>query len=336
MTETAAYDQVFVYGVVTTGVFCLPSCAARPARPENLRFFLDVDSALAADLRECKRCRPCAAPALRETLVAVARHIADNAEQTLTLTALAARTDMSPTVLQKKFTALFGVSPKAFHSGLRSEAFKAALSDGATVTEAIYAAGFGSGSRVYDAGSQSIGMSPSSYRDGGKGEHISYCAGKTSFGWLMLAATDSGVCFVQFGASKPELLRQLHTEFPNAVLAASGANGSQQLTAWFAALKQHLDEDGPRPDVPIDLRGTAFQIKVWKFLLKIPAGKTASYSDVARGIGKNSAVRAAASACGANRIAVLIPCHRVLRGDGSLGGYRWGTERKQQLLQQLL
>ena len=326
------YDQTFLYGVITTGVFCLPSCAARPARPENIRFFFDSHDAEQAGLRSCKRCRPLEAAAEKEQLVELARYISQHADQKLTLSELAKRLELSPTTLQKRFSSLFGVSPRAFQDHERNKRLKASLRAQRSITDSIHAAGFGSTSRVYDSTSTMQAMTPAAYRAGGAGEEISYATSNTALGWVLMAATHQGVCFAQFGASAKALKKLLSEEFPQATLKPSPEKSSAQINAWLRALEAHLCAKAPRPDLPLDLRGTAFQIQVWKFLLQIPSGQTASYGEVASGIQRKSAVRAAASACGANRIAVLIPCHRVLRGDGSLGGYRWGTERKQQLL----
>ncbi|MBS0395328.1 MAG: methylated-DNA--[protein]-cysteine S-methyltransferase, partial [Proteobacteria bacterium] len=209
---------------------------------------------------------------------------------------------------------------------------KAGLRGGAPVLDAIVAAGFSSTSRVYGEAARHLGMTPSAYRAGGAGETISYACRATALGPLMMAATTRGVCFAQFGASERALREALAAEFPRATLAASAMAESPQLDAWVRAFEAHVAGHGPRPDVPLDLRGTAFQIRVWRFLLGIPSGQVASYAEVARGVGSPRAVRAAASACAANRIAVLVPCHRVLRADGALGGYRWGVERKRALL----
>jgi len=328
------YDLTFLYGVVTTGVFCLPSCAARPARPENLRFFLNSQQAQQAGLRACQRCRPLEAPAERDKLVELARFITDQADEKLTLAGLAKRVGMSPTVLQKRFSKVFGVSPKALQDHERRRRLKDGLKNQHSVTRSSYDAGYGSASQLYSSKGPSPAMVPSAYRAGGEGEQISYATSNTAFGQILMAATDHGVCFAQFGDSKKQLIGRLTDEFPNAHLAPSPRQSRTPIRAWLSALEQHLRTHGPRPDLPLDLRGTAFQIQVWKFLLQIPRGETASYGDVASGIGRKSAVRAAASACGANSIAVLIPCHRVLRGDGSLGGYRWGTGLKQKLLDQ--
>ena len=224
------------------------------------------------------------------------------------------------------------MSPKVYQDGVRLARLKAGLRGGAAVLDAIVGAGFSSTSRVYGAAARNLGMTPSAYRAGGGGETIAYACRPTALGLLMMAATDRGVCFAEFGMSEAALQRALAAEFPNATLARSAMAASPELEAWVRAFEAHLGGGAPRPDVPLDLRGTAFQIRVWRFLLGIREGEVLSYTEVAAGIGAPKAVRAAASACAANRIAVLVPCHRVLRGDGGLGGYRWGIERKRALL----
>lgn len=328
----SAFDGRFVYAVVTTGVYCRPSCAARPARAENLRFFDTGADAMAGGYRPCKRCRPDQPAGRFEAMVRLARYIEAHSDEALTLADLAERAGMSPSSLQRAFRAAFGVSPKAYRDAARIHGFKATLRAGGDVTDAIHAAGFGSVSRVYGERLRNLGMTPSAYRAGGAGEVIAYACRDTALGALMMAATDRGVCFAQFGEDRETLLRQLETEFPRATLEPSAHAGSAELNAWIDALVTHLGEGAPRPELPLDLRGTAFQIQVWRFLLSVPEGDVVSYSEVAAGVDRPRAVRAAASACAANRIAVLVPCHRVLRGDGSVGGYRWGLERKRALL----
>ncbi len=271
-------------------------------------------------------------PETLEKCVALARFIADNAESTLTLETLAARVHLSPSRMQRVFKSIFGVSPKRFQQAARSEKFKSLLRSGADITRAIFDSGYGSTSRVYGQTLHNIGMTPKSYRAGGKDETITWACRDTMLGSLMMAATDRGVCFAQFGDSETALLEQLGTEFPQAKLERYSAQSSLQLDQWIEALNGYMQNQQPRPEVPLDLQGTAFQIKVWEFLLSLDDGDVMSYSEVAQAIDRPKAVRAAASACGKNRIAVLVPCHRILRGDGGLGGYRWGLERKRALL----
>jgi AraC family transcriptional regulator, regulatory protein of adaptative response / methylated-DNA-[protein]-cysteine methyltransferase len=262
-------------------------------------------------------------------LLELARYIDANADQRLSLAELAARIEASPTQLQKRFKALFGVSPKAYQDAARLTLMKQALRRGEPVTDAIFSAGFGSTSRAY-APARELGMVPKRYAQGGACESISHASVLTPLGWLMMAATDRGVCFVQFGESGDELLQNLRAEFPRAELAE--ASPSAELHDWLHALLAHLQRSGPSPKLPLDLRGTAFQIAVWRFLMGLERGATVSYSELATAVGRPKAVRAAASACARNRIAVLVPCHRVLRADGGMGGYRWGVERKVHLL----
>ena len=237
-------------------------------------------------------------------LVEIAEYIGTHADERLTLAGLAKQTGLSPSRFQRVFKAAFGVSPKAYQDAVRMKRFKAALKEGDDVTGAIF----------------------------GAGENIAYAYRDTALGPMIMAATERGVCFAHFGENRETLLEQLRAEFPKAKLATSPAQYAPELDAWIEALDANISQGAPRPDLPLDLRGTAFQIKVWRFLLSVREGDVISYGELAAGIKKPKAVRAVASACAANRIGVLVPCHRVLRGDGSLGGYRWGLERKRALL----
>jgi len=264
--------------------------------------------------------------------VELARFIAAQADTVLTLDTLARRVSLSPSRMQRVFKSIFGVSPKKFQQAARSERFKASLREGAEITDAIYAAGYGSSSRLYGQAMHGVGMTPRRYRAGGKGETLTYACRDTALGPIMMAATDRGVCFAQFDSDCDALLVQLRREFPQAELQAYQNQPPFQLDQWIDALNAYIQNQRPRPEIPLDLQGTAFQIKVWEFLLTMEDGDVASYTELAQGIDKPRAVRAAASACAANRIAVLVPCHRILRGDGGMGGYRWGVERKRALL----
>ncbi|MFT7339439.1 MAG: AraC family transcriptional regulator of adaptative response [Marinobacter maritimus] len=325
-------DGDFCYGVITTGVCCKPSCHSRPAKPENLRFFPNVETAVTAGFRPCKRCLATDETSRVVVLTKIARYIDNNAEERLTLSTLADMAGLSPSRLQRVFKETFGISPKTYQDAARMRRFKQSLKDGKGVTEAIFASGFGSISRVYGEATRNIGMPPKAYGVGGAGEVITYACRVTALGLLAVAATDKGVCFAQFGKDEASLVSELAAEFPNAKLLVSTSCNVPELDAWIKALDQHLSEGAPRPELPIDMRGTAFQIKVWTFLTGTHEGDVLSYSEVAKRIDKPKAVRAVASACARNRIGVLIPCHRVLRGDGGLGGYRWGLERKQTLI----
>jgi AraC family transcriptional regulator, regulatory protein of adaptative response / methylated-DNA-[protein]-cysteine methyltransferase len=328
-------DGAFFYAVKTTGVFCRPSCAARPPKPENVLFFDTAADAEHAGFRACLRCRPSAAAgrdAVTEKMKQVAEFIRAHAHEPLPLARLAAHASLSPAHLQRTFKAVVGVSPKEFQAAERIRTFKSRLRNGDSILSATFDTGYGSTSRIYERVDGGLGMTPSTYRAGGAGETIRYAIRDTSLGLLMMAATERGVCFVQFGTRPDMLLAQLTAEFPRAAIESSAAGAAAPLDHWIDALNGHLSRSGPSPDLPLDLRGTAFQIKVWQFLLSVKPGMVVSYSEVAQAVGAPKAVRAAASACAANRVAILVPCHRVLRADGGLGGYRWGLDRKRALL----
>ena len=270
--------------------------------------------------------------AMADRMRALAGFIERHADEALPLARLASETGLSPFHLQRSFKAVLGVSPRDYQAAARLKSFKGRLRAGDTVLAATFDAGYGSTSRVYEQVDGGLGMTPSAYRAGGAGETIGYAVRGTALGLVMMAATARGVCFVQFGDTAEAVMAQLRAEFPKAVLEPAGPAAERPLDAWMTALDAHLSHSGPRPDLPLDLRGTAFQLRVWRFLLSVKSGEVVSYSEVAAGADAPRAVRAAASACAANRLAVLIPCHRVLRADGGLGGYRWGLERKRALL----
>ena len=334
-TRNRSYDGTFVYGVTTTGIYCRPSCPSRPARLENMVFFDDETAALRAGLRACRRCRPGdreAPSPVAATVRAICRYITEHADEPLTLALLARRSGYSAAHLQRAFKAEIGISPREYQEAVRVLRLKTALRGGETVTEATATAGFGSSSRLHAAASRRLGMSPSAYRAGGKAETLYYACRHTALGPVMMAATERAVAFLEFGADETELVAKLTAEFPRATLVRSDAERSAALDAWLAAFDAFLAGRTTRPDLPLDIRGTAFQVTVWNFLTSLRDGETLSYAELARRLGMPKSVRAVASACARNRIAVLIPCHRVLRGDGGLGGYRWGLERKTALL----
>lgn len=327
-----SFDGLFVYGVITTGVFCQPSCPSRHAKAENTRYFISTELALLAGFRACKRCLPNKDMSEIQPLINAARYIEQHLDESLSLKQIASRVGLSSSWLQRRFKLAFGVSPKAYQDALRMGQFKQNLQAGEAITEAIFASGYSSISRVYGEASRHLGMSPKAYRAGGKGELIYYAFAKGVLGLIAMAATQKGVCFAQFGETEASLIEQMQVEFSAAELIPSNAQDSIELDHWVEALNQHVSQGAPRPDLPLDMRGTAFQMTVWKFLLSIKEGEVRSYSEVANGIDKPRAFRAVATACAKNSIGVLIPCHRVLRGDGSMGGYRWGLERKRTLL----
>lgn len=332
-TRDRSADGRFVYAVRTTGIFCRPSCPSRQPRRENVRLLADPAAAVSAGYRPCRRCHPERdAAAATPLMQAMADWISAHADEPLPLARLAEEAGMSPSHFQRRFTAELGVSPREFQAAARLRLLKGRLRQGEDVLSATFAAGYGSTSRVYAQVDGGLGMTPSAYRAGGAGETIGWAVRDTALGVLLMAATARGVCMVQFGESETALLGQLRAEYPKAALVPAGPEAEAPLDAWMDALAAHLEGFAPRPDLPVDMRGTAFQIRVWRFLLSIPEGDVVSYAELAEGIGAPAAVRAAASACGANRIAVLIPCHRVLRSGGALGGYRWGLDRKRALL----
>lgn len=328
-------DGDFYYGVMTTGVYCRPSCPSRRPLRKNVRFYATPAAAEADGLRACKRCRPLESRADRRTVARIeqlCRYIEAHAQETLSLETLAGQAHLSPFHLQRQFKAVTGVSPKQYVDACRLRALRQGLREGGSVTRAIHDAGFGSASRVYGRAVARLGMTPKQYRAGGAGVAISHAVSRTPLGPLMMGATDRGLCFVQFGDSEKALLEQLAAEYPGAALAPMSEAQRGPFEDWMQALSAHIASGQPAPQLPLDLRGTAFQMKVWAYLQQIPTGELRSYTEVAEAIGAPRAVRAVASACAANRVALLVPCHRVIRGDGSLGGYKWGLERKRALI----
>ncbi len=324
-------DGKFFYSVRTTGVYCRPSCAARLPRRENVRFHASCATAEQAGFRPCKRCRP-NAPALadrRAAAIAKACRLIESAESLPDLDALAAAAGMSRFHFHRIFKAATGVTPKAYAAAHRAERMREELPRSATVTEAIYDAGYNSSGRFYAAASEILGMTPTDFRAGGKGAAIRFALGQCSLGSILVAATQKGICALLLGDDPDALLRDLQDRFPKAELIG-GDRDFERLVAKVVGLVEH---PALGLDLPLDLRGTAFQLRVWQALRAIPAGTTASYSEIAQRIGKPNAVRAVAGACAANPVAVAIPCHRVVRNDGALAGYRWGLKRKRALLQ---
>jgi AraC family transcriptional regulator of adaptative response/methylated-DNA-[protein]-cysteine methyltransferase len=331
----ASKDGTFVYGVATTGIYCRPSCSARRPLRKNVRFFATPTDAERAGLRACLRCKPKVdrmQSALDARIRKACELIAHHAELPLSLKDLASAVGLSPFHFQRSFKAIVGLTPKEFHDAERVRALKAGLKSGSTVTEAIYDAGFGSSSRVYERVDTRLGMTPLQYRHGGRGLVISHASAKTPLGLLMIGATDRGICFIQFGDSESALERQLVAEYPEATHAPMPNDQAETFAAWMRALGAYLEGGKSQLDLPLDVRGTAFQMRVWRYLQTIPYGEVESYTEVARGIGQPTAVRAVAQACARNPIGLAIPCHRVIRGNGELGGYRWGLDRKRALI----
>jgi len=314
----------FVYGVVTTGVYCRPSCPSRRPRRENVRFFPSPADAEQAGLRACRRC---GVPDERPALVAQACTLLDDAD--LTLAEVASAVGMSPYHFHRVFKAETGITPKAYAAARRAERARRHLDADQPVTDAIYAAGFGSNGRFYAESTERLGMTPSQYRAGGADAHVRFAVGECDLGSILVATTDKGVCAIELGDDPDELVRSLQDRFHAAELVGDDAE-FDELVARVVALVEHPTANH---DLPIDVRGTAFQERVWQALRQIPAGETTTYSKLAVAIGAPTSTRAVAGACAANHVAVAIPCHRVVRTDGSLSGYRWGVERKAALLE---
>ncbi|HVQ28837.1 MAG TPA: bifunctional DNA-binding transcriptional regulator/O6-methylguanine-DNA methyltransferase Ada [Vicinamibacteria bacterium] len=325
----AGFDGRFVYAVRSTGVFCRPTCPSRRPRREQVSFFALPTEARAAGFRPCRRCRPEATLApVAEAMARVRGHIDAHLDQRLTLAELALVAGLSPAHLQRTFKAQLGLSPREYLRARRAERFKSEVRQGRSVTDALYEAGYGSGSRLYEGADARLGMTPGAYKRGGKGAKVRFTTADSSLGRVLVAATDRGICAVQLGDSDKLLEAALRQEYPEADLKRDDMG----LRPSLAAILAHLGGEVRRLDLPLDVAATAFQWRVWHALQEIPYGETRSYAQVAAALGQPRAVRAVARACATNRVALLVPCHRVVRTDGSEGGYRWGQERKHRLL----
>jgi AraC family transcriptional regulator of adaptative response/methylated-DNA-[protein]-cysteine methyltransferase len=326
----ASADGQFYYAVRTTGVYCRPSCGARLPRRENVSFHVSPADARRAGFRACKRCRPDAAPLeeRRARLVARACRQIEDAAETPSLRQLAAAAGLSPHHFHRTFKAVTGITPKAYVAARRAERVRRELGAPGSVTDAIYGAGYNSNARFYAASGQILGMTPTAFRQGGRDAVIRFALGECSLGSILVAATEKGICAISLGADPQALLRELEDRFPQAELRG----GDRKFERLVAKAVGMVEAPGKTADLPLDIRGTAFQQRVWQALREIPAGTTASYSEIAARLGRPRAVRAVAAACASNTIAVAIPCHRVVRSDGALAGYRWGVERKRALI----
>lgn len=326
------FDGLFYYGVRTTGVYCRPSCAARQPKRENVSFFALPAAARQAGFRACRRCHP-ERTQLRdpqaELIQSVCRLIDAASDEPPDLATLSAEVRLSQFHLQRLFKKLMGITPRQYAEARRTALFKARLQAGDSVSAATYEAGYGSSSRLYEKAAEQLGMTPAVYRKGGKGMKINYALADCPLGLLLVAATDKGVCAVTLGDEVERLRQDLAAEFPQAEITCDEAELQRQVQMLVA----HLQGQLPHPDLPLDVRGTAFQQRVWAELRRIPYGETISYSELACRIGQPSATRAVARACATNPAALVTPCHRVTRAGGELGGYRWGLERKRKLLE---
>ena len=338
LNRDKAFDGEFVYAVKTTGVYCRASCASRTAKRINVLFFDTTSDAKVAGFRPCKRCHPDGISfehRRNDTVYAACERIRQSAA-TLSLNELASASNLSPHHFHRVFKSVTGVTPKEYQKAIQQTRVRDALSKKCTVTEAIYEAGFNSPGRFYASSTAILGMTPQRYQKGGVNEEIRYALVSCSMGLMMVAATQRGVCSIEFGDHGDSLTQQLHERFPRAMFLP----GDKTFRIWLCRILKYLDQSGHHPgewqkkllDLPLDIQGTLFQQQVWKALRDIPVGETLSYSQVAQIIGNPKAIRAVASACASNAIAMLIPCHRVVRQSGELSGYRWGVARKAELL----
>ncbi len=325
------FDGAFVYAVKSTRIYCRPSCPSRKPKAENLEFFSLPELARQAGYRACKRCQPDDArivdPKL-EKIQAICTYIEHHVEA-LSLESLSKAFSLSPSYLQRSFTTIVGVSPQAYAEAHRMNKIKTALQNGDDISGSVYEAGYGSASGLYGKAKHELGMTPKMYKQKGKDTLITYIVADSGLGKLLVAATWKGICAVRLGETEQELVDTLEQEFSKATLQPD----SEQLASYVKAILDNLEGKLPHLDLPLDIKATAFQKRVWQELQKIPYGETRSYSDVAKAMGEPKAVRAVATACASNSVGIVIPCHRVVRSDGSLSGYRWGVERKRKLLE---
>lgn len=331
LTRDARHDGQFVFAVSSTGVYCRPSCAARRPRRENVKFFAVPEAAEKAGYRACMRCRPRAASGNAESdgIKAICRFIEQHLDEPITLNRLAKEFDQSPFQLQRRFKSVLGITPREYADSCRLKTLKRSLQAGDSVTRAMYDAGYGSSSRLYERTASQLGMTPDKYRRGAIAASIRYLCADSPLGRMLVAATDRGICSIQFAKKDGELIEGLKREFPFATRKLDGGG----LQPFVDSLLRHMRGKDLHASLPLDIRATAFQRRVWAYLQSIPFGATRSYSAVAKAIGQPRACRAVARACATNPVAVAIPCHRVVRDDGSMGGYQWGVERKKALLE---
>lgn len=329
-------DGEFVYAVRSTGIYCRPSCPSRKPRREQVVFFPLAEAAEQKGFRPCRRCRPRAATvhdSRTQAVAQVCREIdrlirSDGEESKITLSELSAQSGMSAHQLERAFRAVMGITPRQYADVQRMRRLKSKLRKGDDVTTALYDAGFGSSSRLYERAPGQLGMTPATYRKGGEGMQIRYTIVNSPLGRLLVGATDRGISALYLGEADGRLEQALRREYPRAEIQRD-RNG---LEGWVEKILAHLKGKGPHLDLPTDVQATAFQRRVWEELRKIPYGTTRTYSQVARAIGRPKAIRAVARACAMNPVSVVVPCHRVVRGDGNLAGYRWGVQRKEKLL----
>lgn len=332
IARNSDYDGKFVYGVVSTKIYCQPSCPSRKPRRDKVLFFSQPSEAENHGFRACKRCfsEQKLEKSHLELVTGICNFIEQEVDNSPTLSQLAIRFNISQYHLQRTFKSIVGITPRQYIDARRIESLKNQLQQGEKIVNAIYESGYNSSSTLYKSTTSYLGMTPKTYKKGGKDTLITYTVVSSSMGYLLVATTEEGICSVKLGDTKEELETLVYKEFHQAELVFDSENHQD----WVKAILNFIDGKQPHLDLPLDVKGTAFQKQVWEALRKIPYGETCTYQDIATQIGKSKAVRAVGNACGANKTALIVPCHRVVKNDGSLGGYRWGIERKRKLLNQ--
>jgi AraC family transcriptional regulator, regulatory protein of adaptative response / methylated-DNA-[protein]-cysteine methyltransferase len=321
-------NAVFFYRVSSTGIFCRPGCPSRRPAQRNVAFFANAAEAMAAGYRACRRCAPLGRHPEAEVVARLCRHLARHRDRTQTLSSLGKLAKCSPYTVQRTFERVLGISPREYQAHLRANAFRDSLSTNAGITEAMYQAGYSSPSRLYEHSTATLGMSPTRFRDGGRGETIRFSTARCVLGLLLVAATGRGLCGVMLGEDPSALEATLREQFPKAEIFSD----TRGLKKYLSGILSYMKEHPAFVDLPLDVRATAFQARVWEALKRIPRGETRSYAQLASDLGQPTAIRAVARACASNPVAIVIPCHRVIGSSGGLSGYRWGIERKATLL----
>jgi AraC family transcriptional regulator of adaptative response/methylated-DNA-[protein]-cysteine methyltransferase len=330
MSRDARADGTFVLAVRSTHIYCRPSCPARRPLRRNVVFFRTGEEAEKQGFRACRRCKPNEIAGPVALVQAATRELAESREDSVRFGALAAKLRSTPARLRRAFLQVTGLRPRELAEALRLARFKKMLRDGKSITDALYETGYGSSSRVYERSNAQLGMTPATYQKGGKGMNIGYSIAKSGLGKILVAATDRGISAVYLGDTDANLIAELRQEYPRAEIASA----TDTFERWVKEIVHRVEGKPPRMELPLDLQATAFQRRVWQELQQIPRGATRTYSQVAQALGNPKAVRAVARACATNPVSIVVPCHRVIRGDGNLAGYRWGLSRKQQLLAQ--
>lgn len=322
-------DGSFVFAVESTHIYCRPSCPARRPHRQNARFFANPEEAERRGFRACRRCRPKEVAGASLLVSKAAALLAHASEETVRMEGIAAQIGCSPEALRRAFRAMTGLAPREFAEAVRMKQFKNLLREGRTITEALYTCGFGSPSRIYEKTNSHLGMTPAEYQRGAADMTMDYSITKTTLGRVLLATTEKGISAIYLGESEKQLVSELRAEYPRAELKQDPAGHGD----WIKEVCKRIDGAKPSLDLPLDVQATAFQRRVWKELQKIPLGATRTYTQVAQALGKPKSVRAVARACATNPVSIVVPCHRVIRADGQLAGYRWGVKRKQELLE---